>query len=72
MCNPIYHKSYGLVLTSVTEVRNHVVYIIDNIIVISYIWLYDTLYAREFLMHPPNSKSVFWGGFPFVAANYSI
>ena len=43
ICGVMHHKSYGLVLTAAIEVRKHVPYILDNIIIFPLQWFYDIL-----------------------------
>ena len=39
----MHHNSYGLVLTPVIEVRKHIVYILINVFIFLYWWLYNIL-----------------------------
>ena len=43
MCNLTHCESYGLELIAVTEVRKHLVYIPEDMIVSFYLWIYDIL-----------------------------
>ena len=43
MCDVTNYKSYGLGLAAANEVRKYIVYIIDNIIVFFYQWLYKIM-----------------------------
>ena len=51
------HNPFGSGLTSVTEVCKCLLYILDNIIIISFRWLNNILCAPGSLMHP-NAKAV--------------
>ena len=72
MCDANNHNSYGSVLTAVIEVHQREVYILDDIIVIFYRWLYDILCARGSMIQLSISKSISVNVASPVAATYCI
>ena len=52
MCDATHDKSFGLILTDINEVRNHIYYILDYIFVFLYRYLYDVVMHDVKLTHP--------------------
>ena len=44
MCDTTHNKSFGLGLTDINEMLKRIYYILDNIYILFYQWLYDVVY----------------------------
>ena len=44
MCDATHDNSFGLVLTAINEVFKCIVYIVEDIIILFWRWLYDVVY----------------------------
>ena len=64
----IFQKIDGLVLTAFNEVRKCIVYILDDIIVFFYQWLYNAA-AYSYLIHPLDTKYFSGNASPLLLLN---